>query len=215
MSQVEQHIVLKCSSPSCGMRYPSPAEDPRRDECPRCCSPTQTVGTLDLPHVPSRTEKPAGQLVGVLDNVRSALNVGTMLRSADGVSLEHVYLCGLTPGADNPKVIKTSLGAEYAVRTTSYLDGTECVADLKSRGYAVWAIECTPRSTAIDSVVSAPPRLAFIVGNERAGVDPALLRMADRQIHLPMGGAKTSLNVGVAFGITAYALSALQLKNEG
>ena len=211
MNRSEQHVVLKCSSAECGMRYPSPADDERRDECVICASPTQIVGTYESPYLPGPEPRPAGELVGVLDNIRSALNVGTMLRSADGARLDHVHLCGLTAGVDNPKVVKTALGAERSVPSTSNLDAGTCVAALKSRGFDIWAIEHTPTSTPLPGVVSIPEKLAFVVGNERAGVDPDLLRVADRQLHLPMAGAKTSLNVGVVFGIAAYLLRALPL----
>ena len=76
----------------------------------------------------------------------------------------------------------------------------------------MWAIESSPASIPIGGALSVPPKLAFIVGNERAGVDPTLLELADRHLHLPMAGSKTSLNVGVAFGIVAYTLRALPVQ---
>ena len=204
------HIVLKCSNSSCGMRYPSPADDPRRDHCPLCEAPVAQVGTFrSPPPLPANRRVDGSVLVGVLDNIRSALNVGAMMRSADGAGLDHLYLGGLTASADNPKVVKTALGAERSVASTSCLDLTECLAHLKQQEFDVWAIDCTNRSQSLQSALHRPPRLAFVVGNERAGVDPAILELADEHVHLDMYGAKTTLNVGVTFGVVAYWLRTL------
>lgn len=145
----------------------------------------------------------------MVDNVRSALNVGTILRSADGARLDHVWLGGYSPGADHPKVTKSSLGAEATVAATSARDLTIAAQRLIDDGWQLWAIESTPASASFDTLTSVPDRLAFVVGSERAGVDPALLALAHQHVHFGMQGAKTSLNVGVAFGIAAYWLRAL------
>ncbi len=204
------HIVLKCSNIDCGMRYPSPVDDPRRKHCPLCEAPVVQVDTFrSAPPLPSNRRADGSQLVGVLDNIRSALNVGAMMRSADGAGLDHLYLGGLTASAANPKVMKTALGAERSVASTSCLDLTECVTSLKRQEFEVWAIDYTDRSRSLQAVVHRPRRLAFVVGNERAGVDPAILELADAHVHLDMYGAKTTLNVGVTFGAVAYWLRTL------
>lgn len=194
------------------MRYPSPVDDPRRDACPLCDSAVIALEHFaePPPHVPQPLAQ-GGSLVAVLDNIRSALNVGTMMRSADGVALDHLYLGGLTAPVDNPKVLKTALGAEQAVPISSALDGYECVRDLQAHGYELWAIDFTKSSVPLHSCTARPAKLAFIVGNERAGVDPALLSLADRHVHLDMHGTKSTLNVGVAFGVVAYMLRALPI----
>ncbi len=204
MSQGD-HVVLKCQSPDCGMRYPSPRDDPRRHACPLCEGSIELVGSYNAPP-PHRsdTRRSSSTVVAVLDNIRSALNVGTMLRSADGAALDHVYLGGLTAPVDNPKVIKTALGAEASVPVTSELDTFRCVDRLADEGYEIWALDATERSESLSSIASLPDRLAFVVGNEIAGIDPAILGLADRHIHLSMHGQKSTLNVGVAFGIVAH-----------
>lgn len=204
-------VVTTCTNSACGMRFPCPIDDTRGLTCPLCEAPTTAGATYDPPFVaasgPGRDE---AETIGVLDNIRSAMNVGTMLRAADGANVSHMHLCGLTAWIDNPKVIKTALGAEQSVSCSRSLDGTKCVAELASAGVEIWAIESTPQSTLLDEVVAGPipTRLALIVGNEVAGVDPQLLEMADRHVHLAMAGTKTSLNVGVAFGIASYAVRA-------
>lgn len=207
------HVVLKCTNAACGMRYPCPANNPRRHACPLCESPVTQVGSYTNPPEWPTPAAPDGQrhgpLVAVLDNIRSALNVGTMLRSADGARLDHVYLGGLTAAANNPKVVKTALGAEQVVPSTSCLDTTTCLTQLRDDGYAIWAIDYTAQSVAIETVTERPERLAFVVGNERAGVDPDILAASDRHVHLAMHGHKSTLNVGVAFGTVAYFLRSL------
>lgn len=199
--------VSVCTSPKCAMRFPCPPGDARVGTCPRCEHPTADLGPYYPPfdhpaEAPNRVE-----LCGILDNIRSALNVGTMLRAADGACLAHMHLCGLTPGADHPKVAKTGLGAEFQVPWTQHLDATACVQALLDHGWVVWAVESTLRSVPIaDAVAELPDRLALIVGNEIAGVDPGLLDMAAAHLHLPMGGTKTTLNVGVAFGAAIYGI---------
>jgi 23S rRNA (guanosine2251-2'-O)-methyltransferase len=202
------HVVLKCSGDACGMRYPSPVDDHRRHACPLCEAPVSQVATYDGPPLPVVPTNPqdGSVLVGVLDNIRSAQNVGTMLRSADGVALDHLYLGGLTASADNPKVIKTALGAELSVPSTSFKDTIECIDLLRGDGFEVWAIDYTSDSIPLQGIAERPAKLAFVMGNERAGVDPAILLGADRHIHLDMYGAKTTLNVGVTFGAVAYWL---------
>jgi tRNA G18 (ribose-2'-O)-methylase SpoU len=144
----------------------------------------------------------------LLDNVRSALNVGTMLRAADGARLDHVHLCGVTPAADHPKVRKTALGAETEVGWSHAPDATVVLDGLRADGWSVWAVESTPASVPLAVVLGAPvpAQLVLVVGNEVAGVDPGLLRSADQQVHLPMWGAKTTLNVGVALGAVVYGI---------
>lgn len=212
MTTQGDHIVLKCTGADCGMRYPCPANDPRRRACPLCESPTQEVGTYPAAEFDTDTLAPTDcVLIAVLDNIRSALNVGTMLRSADGAALDHVYLGGLTAGVDNPKVIKTALGAQ--VPTTSALDLLPAINQLRNDGCEVWAIDRTPTSVPLSQIDIRPKQLAVVVGNELAGVDPAILAMADRHVHLEMYGSKSTLNVGVAFGSVAYWVRALSVED--
>lgn len=131
-----------------------------------------------------------------------------MFRIADGAGLDHLHLCGLTATPDNPKVQKTALSAEQTVSWTHHLNGVLAVKALKEVGYVVWGIEGGERSR--DLIVSRPglpsSPLAFIVGNEKSGIDPAILSLCDAVWHIPMQGHKRSLNVAIAFGIIAYYL---------
>ena len=55
-------------------------------------------------------------VVVVLDNIRSTFNVGSVLRTSDGAGVDKLYLCGITPTPDHPKIKKTALGAEDYVK---------------------------------------------------------------------------------------------------
>lgn len=205
---MNRHVVASCTSSTCGLRYPAPVDDLRATVCPACESPAREAESYSPPHVHDADGRPVVRLRVVLDNVRSALNVGTMLRAADGAAVEHVHLCGVTPKGDNPKVAKTSLGAEDTVAWTHHPDATQVASGLAASGWRVWSVENTPESRPLEQALRCEPpaMLALIFGNELAGVDPALLRSSHRHLHLPMHGSKTSLNVGVALGAVVYGV---------
>jgi tRNA G18 (ribose-2'-O)-methylase SpoU len=156
-----------------------------------------------------RESQDSGSLAVLLDNVRSAWNVGSILRSADGFGFMHAYLCGITPTADNEAVTKTSLGAEDTVPWSYHKDAVKLVKGLKAEGWKVCALEDDHRSFALSQF----PDFQFsnltvlIVGHEVTGVDPELLDLCDKIFYIPMRGEKKSFNVAIAFGIAAYAIS--------
>ncbi|MEM7092979.1 MAG: TrmH family RNA methyltransferase [Actinomycetota bacterium] len=194
------------------MRFPVPVGDPRHGTCPACTAPTVDVEPSLRPALPEAGANVEGRTVGVLDNIRSAMNVGTMLRAADGARVDHLYLAGLSPAGDHPKVAKTALGAERTVTWSHVPDAVTTVTDLKARGTVIWAFEVTNRAVPFDEVDQVPEEVAVVVGNERSGVDPGVLRLADRHISLPMAGAKTTLNVGVAFGVAIYGIRSIRAR---
>lgn len=140
---------------------------------------------------------------GLLDNVRSAWNVGSMFRSADAAGLAGLYLCGLTAIPPRPDIEKTALGASLTVPWDHWPDTLAAVRAIRSRGIEVVALECDPRAEPFDRHRYRFP-LCFVVGHERRGVDPAVLVACDHLIAIPMHGEKGSLNVAVSFGIMAY-----------
>jgi 23S rRNA (guanosine2251-2'-O)-methyltransferase len=151
---------------------------------------------------------PTREFAVLLDNIRSAWNVGSIFRSADGFGFAHAYLCGITPTPESEAVTKTSLGAENTVGWSYHKDAVKLVRSLKKEGSQVWALEeherAIPLSTNTDLRSSLP--VILIVGNEVTGVDPGLLDLSDSIFHIPMQGGKKSFNVAIAFGIAAYQL---------
>jgi tRNA G18 (ribose-2'-O)-methylase SpoU len=110
-----------------------------------------------------------------LDNIRSAWNVGSMFRTADGLGIRKLYLCGLTPTPDSPKVLKTSLGAEASVIWCHAKDGVRQAQMLKDQGYHLLGLESDPKA---DSLLESLPiqkdqLYCLVVGNEITCIDRA------------------------------------------
>src|SRR3972149_265895 len=122
-----------------------------------------------------------------MDNIRSAWNVGSILRSADGFGFTHAYLCGITPTPDYEAVTKTSLGAEDSVPWSYHKDAVRLVKGLRVKGWKVYALEDDKRAFSLKSG-GVPSRMQeqdltlriLIVGNEVTGVDPELLDLCDK-----------------------------------
>src|SRR5687767_10713702 len=80
-------------------------------------------------------------LVLVLDNVRSALNVGSVFRTADAFAVEQIILCGITAQPPHREIQKTALGATESV-SWKYVDNTRnALVDLKENGFTIVGIE--------------------------------------------------------------------------
>ncbi len=149
----------------------------------------------------------------VLDNLRSAQNVGTIIRTCDGLGIRNVELCGITPEITHPGVQKTALGAEKQLTIHSYRDTYERLTELKKKNIQIVGLEITKKSTNLDKVV-ADDECALVVGNEVSGISDEILSLCDIVTNIPMQGKKESFNVAVAFGIAAYTLRRLAPRDE-
>jgi 23S rRNA (guanosine2251-2'-O)-methyltransferase len=154
-------------------------------------------------------------LVAVLHNVRSAHNVGSMFRTADGAGVEKIFLTGFSPtpldkfGEYRKDLAKTALGSERTVAWEYARDPAPVLRHLRKEGYALIALECAPGAVPYGKwprTVNGSRKFALIVGHEVNGIPPAILKSADRVFSIPMRGSKESLNVSVAFGIAVYEL---------
>jgi 23S rRNA (guanosine2251-2'-O)-methyltransferase len=152
-------------------------------------------------------------MVLVLHNIRSAHNVGSMFRTADGAGVERVILSGYTPGPLGPhkkekqQFVKVSLGAEHSVPHSRIEHLSEALEQLRADGYTIIAVEKTDTSTSIfEYAPKAGGKLAVVMGNEVEGVEPEALKVADHTLHIPMHGTKESLNVSVACGVALFTL---------
>jgi len=144
-------------------------------------------------------------LVLVLDNIRSTLNVGAILRTADGAGVEKVYLCGITATPDHPKVKKTALGAEAFVNWEYRKSVTSLLRELKKKSYQSVCLELHSKSINIWEA-RYDNHVALIVGNEITGISNKIINQSDLTIHIPMFGKKESLNVATATGIAIYEI---------
>ncbi len=147
------------------------------------------------------------QFVAVLDNIRSLHNVGSIFRTADGAGVEKLFLCGMTGAPPRAEIRKAALGAEEHVAWEYCKTTEEALGKLKADGYHLTALENnTPRAKDYRDVEYVFP-LALVIGHEYNGIAEEILSQCEAVIALPMRGKKSSLNVGVAFGIAAYEIS--------
>lgn len=155
----------------------------------------------------------------IAHNVRSTHNVGSLLRTADGLGLQAVYLTGYTPypiHANDERmphesakltrqIHKTALGAEETVKWQSVPDIKIVIKQLKNNGYSICSLEQAEQFVEL-SKYSAPEKVAVIVGNEVTGVDDELLKISDTVLEIPMNGKKESFNVVQAAAMALYHL---------
>lgn len=141
----------------------------------------------------------------VLDNIRSALNVGSIIRTSEASGVEKIYFCGITPDTSDQKVLKTSLGAEKTLETEYKKTTIEAVNELKEAGFQIVSLEQSQKSEDFRKTKYSYP-VCLIVGNEVSGVSDEILKISDKIVEIPMRGKKNSLNVSVATGIALYEI---------
>jgi tRNA G18 (ribose-2'-O)-methylase SpoU len=141
----------------------------------------------------------------VLDNVRSAQNVGAFFRTGDAFAVERVMLCGITATPPSRDIHKSSLGAEFTVACEYYQTTTEAVTMLKEQGYTVLAIEQVEGAVMLDKLdVDPTKKYAIVFGNEVMGVDQTVVDICDGAIEVPQVGTKHSINVSVCGGVVLW-----------
>lgn len=145
----------------------------------------------------------------ILENIRSAYNVGAIFRTADATGVNKIFLIGYTPspidrfGRPQKEISKTSLGASEEIPWEHFNKTSDIIPKLKDEGVKIVAVEQTTRSVSL-SEFKVPEKVAYILGNEIDGVEKETLDMADSAIEIPMLGRKESLNVSVAGGVVLY-----------
>lgn len=152
-------------------------------------------------------------VVVVLDNIRSANNVGSFFRTCDAFRVEKIYLCGITAVPPNAEIRKTALGATESVAWEYAASTLDIVRMLRDEGRRVLSVEQARGSIALDKyVVSPKSSYALVFGNEVKGVSQDVIDESDNCVEIPQWGTKHSLNVSVAGGIVLWAFSeALEL----
>lgn len=151
-------------------------------------------------------------LIVVLDNIRSAMNVGSIFRTSDAMAISKVYLCGISATPPNREITKTAIGATDSVEWQYFESTSQAIESLKAEGYEVVAIEQTNSSVELMDYQPTKDKVAIILGNEVNGVDSELLPMLDGAIEIDQYGTKHSLNVSVCGGIVLHHLAGLLRK---
>jgi tRNA (adenine37-N6)-methyltransferase len=145
----------------------------------------------------------ARKLTLIADNIRSSFNVGAMFRTAECFGVQDIILSGYTPTPESPATQKTTMGADVDINWRQTRRLADAASELKADGYELVALETVKTAVPLEAF-RWPKKSALIVGNERFGLDPEQLRLADHIIRLPLAGIKNSLNVGIAAGIAIH-----------
>lgn len=150
-------------------------------------------------------ELPESGIVLVLDNIRSAHNVGSAFRTADSFKIDKVWLCGICAVPPSAEIHKSALGAEDSVDWEHVDDTMEAVRRLKEDGYTIVSAEQTMESVMLDTFVPEKGRrYAVVFGNEVAGVSQEVVDASDFALEIPQYGTKHSLNVSVSMGVVLW-----------
>lgn len=139
----------------------------------------------------------------ILDNIRSAFNVGSIFRAADACGVEKIYLCGITAKPPSDKLDKTALGATEFVHWEYCRSTHEALDRLKDKGIPVLGVEVRPESIPLWEV-RFPEKVGIVFGHEIVGVSDDIVARTDGLVHLPMLGIKNSHNVATACGIVLF-----------
>ncbi len=166
-----------------------------------------TNAELNRPSLEEFAKQKKTPIAVVLDNVRSAQNVGSFFRTGDAFAIEHIALCGITATPPNREIHKTALGAEESVAWSYYPTTAECIEQLRNDGYRIIAIEQVERAVMLDQFRAEEGiKYAVVFGNEVLGVEQSVVDMCDGAIEIPQFGTKHSLNVSVSGGVILWEI---------
>ncbi|MDE5623070.1 MAG: RNA methyltransferase [Alistipes sp.] len=141
----------------------------------------------------------------VLDNVRSAQNVGAFFRTGDAFAVERIALCGITAVPPAREIHKTALGAEQTVAWSYHASTVECLRQLRDEGWQVLAVEQVEGAVSLEAFEPRPGvRYALVFGNEVAGVAQEAVDLCHGAIEIPQAGVKHSINVSVSGGVVLW-----------
>jgi tRNA G18 (ribose-2'-O)-methylase SpoU len=146
-------------------------------------------------------------IVVVLENIRSAYNVGSVFRTSDAFLIEAIYIIGYTSQPPHKEIKKTALGAEESVLWKHFATTAEAITELRGNGYDVYAVEQAEGSFKLNAIgFEADEKIAVIFGNEVAGVEQSTISLCNGCIEIPQLGMKHSLNIATAAGVVLWEL---------
>lgn len=150
-------------------------------------------------------ELPDSGIVVVLDNIRSAHNVGSAFRTSDSFKVDKVWLCGICAVPPSADIHKSALGAEDSVAWEYTADTMQAISRLQQEGYTIVSVEQTVKSVMLDEFVPEKGRkYALVFGNEVSGVSQNVVDASDFSLEIPQFGTKHSLNVSVTVGVILW-----------
>jgi 23S rRNA (guanosine2251-2'-O)-methyltransferase len=152
-------------------------------------------------------------VIAVLENIRSAYNVGSVFRTADAFLLQAIYITGYTCTPPHKEIKKTALGAEDSVEWKHFATASEAIAHLKAEGYKIFAVEQAVNSLQLHQLqFNTAEKIAVIFGNEVTGVQQTTINQCHGCIEIPQLGMKHSLNIATAAGVVLWELVRNYLK---
>ncbi|HOZ84234.1 MAG TPA: RNA methyltransferase [Niabella sp.] len=154
-------------------------------------------------------------IVVVLENIRSAYNVGSVFRTSDAFLVEAIYVTGYSAKPPHKEIKKTALGAEDSVNWQHFSNAQEAIEDLKSKGYRVYAIEQVENSVFLNKLNwNGNDKLALVFGNEVTGVEQTTISICDNCLEIPQLGMKHSLNIATAAGVVLWEMVRQKLNSN-
>ena len=153
----------------------------------------------------------------VLDNIRSAHNVGSAFRTCDSFKIDKLWLCGICAVPPSAEIHKSALGAEDSVPWEHSDSTLDVVSHLRSVGYEIVSVEQTVNSVSLEKFspeFAEGKKYALIFGNEVDGVDQAVVDASDMTLEIPQFGTKHSLNVSVSVGVVLWHFTLARLMDK-
>ncbi len=141
----------------------------------------------------------------VLDNVRSAHNVGSAFRTADAFKVDHILLGGICPSPPHRDIAKTALGATESIDWTHTDNLVETLQEWKEEGWTIIAVEQTDDSATLKSLSpDSSQKFALVFGHEVKGVSNEVLKVCESAVEIEQFGTKHSFNISVSIGIVLW-----------
>jgi tRNA G18 (ribose-2'-O)-methylase SpoU len=155
-------------------------------------------------------------IIVLLENIRSAYNVGSVFRTSDAFLIEAIFIIGYSARPPHKEIKKTALGAEETIDWKYFKTTAEAVNALKAIGYKVFAVEQAEGSRPLQAVRPQPDeKIAVVFGNEVTGVEQQTIQLCDGCIEIPQLGMKHSLNIATAAGVVLWELVRTRLTKKG
>ncbi|MBS1577187.1 MAG: RNA methyltransferase [Bacteroidetes bacterium] len=145
-------------------------------------------------------------VIVVLENIRSAYNVGSVFRTSDAFLVEAIYICGYSAKPPHKEIKKTALGAEDTVLWKHFKSASEAISELRNEQYKIYAVEQVENSISLEKFESGADKIAVIFGNEVTGVEQTTIQQCDGTIEIPQLGMKHSLNIATAAGVVLWEI---------
>jgi tRNA G18 (ribose-2'-O)-methylase SpoU len=172
-----------------------------------------SMDELDRKSVEEFRQSDKTPVMVVLENIRSAYNVGSVFRTSDAFLVEGIFIIGYSAKPPHKEIKKTALGAEETVAWKHFSTSAEAIEELKRDGYTIYAVEQAEGSIQLQDLSPAPDeKIAVVFGNEVTGVEQNTIHLCDHVLEIPQFGMKHSLNIATAAGVVLWEIVRSKVK---